>query len=116
MQHALNLSLTDIISYNWGLGPINLPETWHVDEDTYINGVPVVVDHDIDYGYLLEIIERDTLTLSYVVVVRHPRGHGSEWYSLDAGTLRCPRVDYRTVASWAITSIYNLIDEGRRRS
>jgi hypothetical protein len=110
------MSLGDICKHNWGFTPATDPGFWDVDDDTYINGVPVIIDHDLRYGYLLEVIERDTLTLSYVVVVRHSRGHESAWYEPDAGTIRNPNVEYHTVAAWATETIYSLFDEEQERS
>lgn len=68
VAHAHTLNLNEIINNNWGIPPLNQPHYWHVDADTYINGVPVIVDLDLSNGYLLEVVERDTLNLSYVVV------------------------------------------------
>jgi hypothetical protein len=83
---------------------------WHVDDDTYINGVPLIVDRDLRSGYLLEIVERDTSTVSYVVIAITGNGHQSAWWEHDAGTFFDRNVDTETVSAWALGVIYGLFD------
>lgn len=111
VAHILQLTTGDIIDHNWGFAPADHPDFWDVDDDTYINGVPLIIDHDLRVGFLVEIAERDTKTISYVVVVQTTQGHHSDWYQPNAGTFHNPAVDYRTVARWAVEKIYNLMDE-----
>lgn len=119
---------------------INLDNGIDVDDDTYINGIPVRVDHDYYQGHLLEIVERETGVVSYVAVAEFhgPRidhrcdcdldpgceycggtdilafhwDHDSMWYEPDCGTFfeRTDAADSVTVGKWAVFVIYGMMD------
>ena len=88
-----------------------------VNEETYINYVPVVVDGDYRVGYLLECVDRTLGTVRYLVVVFH---HGRKKdgtfdynvtpYPTGCGTFfhRSSAADPIVVAKWAVAVIYNL--------
>lgn len=95
---------------------------WDVDDDTYINHIHVTVDCDYHMGYLLEIVERDTSVVSFLVVVtfygpdRLGRwNHDSEWYPDPIGTFFDRSVGLHTVGSWAVEKVYGLIDSWQDR-
>jgi hypothetical protein len=95
---------------------------WDVDGDTYINSIPLTLDRDYLMGYLLEIVEKSTSTLSYLAVVAFygpdENGyteHDAEWWPDDAGTFFDRKVDLHTVSQWAITKMFGLIESWQDR-
>jgi len=64
--HFLEMLARDDIGGNWGTSMDN--SKWDIDGDTYINGILLTVDKDFYCGYLLEIVERDSSVVSYLVV------------------------------------------------
>lgn len=60
------------IVYRWlevlAARQVNFDRGIDVDDDTYINGAPIHVDHDYYQGHLLEIVERDSGTVSFVAI------------------------------------------------
>lgn len=86
--------------------------TWWVDGDTYINNVPLTIDNDYYMGYLLEVVERSTSALSYMVVVLTPRGMDTEWYPENAGRFfdRTEHAAPHRVQTWAVGKINGLFD------
>lgn len=113
VHHFLRINPTDIVRYNWGCTDHHNTKLWDVDDDTYINGVPLTVDRDLDVGHLLEIVEKDTSAVSYVVVAVTPNGHQSAWWEPDAGTFFHRNVDTETVTAWAVGVIYGLFQHLR---
>lgn len=99
-------------------------ERWDVDEDTYINNVMLTLDRDYEMGYLLEIVERSSSAVSYLVVVTFPgltaglwdhQTHDSEWYPGDVGTFFDRRVSSLDAQLWAVSKIHGLLDASRDR-
>ena len=95
---------------------------WDVDDDTYINYVPLTIDRDYDMGYLLEVVERSTSVVSFLVVVtfggpdRDGRwDYDGEWWPEDVGTFFDRKVDISTVSQWAVGKVYGLMDSWRDR-
>ena len=114
VDHFLRLSHSDIVTYNWGEYEEGNPKLWRVDDGTYINGIPLIVDRDLSIGYLLEVVERDTGAVSYLVVVRMPLGDFSAWWERDAGTFFERNFAEVDVGTWAVEAIYELLDAPRR--
>lgn len=119
----MTASATDIVSHfqgipyperagsNWGLHWD--PTYWDVDEDTYINGVLMVIDFDYDIGSLLEIVEKSTGTVSYLVVMEFSGWDSKpdfEWYPNPVGTFYERTVSKYEVSRWAVDKIYGLYD------
>mgnify|MGYP001813303584 CR=1 FL=1 len=98
------------LKYNWGLTPRELQGLWNVDDDTYINGVPLIIDGDYRSGYLVEVVERGTSQVSYLVVVLTPSGHDSAWFEEDAGTFFDRNFDHIDLCRWAVDKIHGLIE------
>jgi hypothetical protein len=95
---------------------------WDVDGDTYINSIPLTLDRDYLMGYLIEVVEKSTSTLSYLAVVAFygpdENGyteHDAEWWPDDAGTFFDRKVDLHTVSQWAITKMFGLIESWQDR-
>lgn len=107
VRHFLSLDYNEWTTHNWGLHPDRT--YWNVTLDTYINGIPLMVDLDYMMGYLLEIVERDTSAVSYLVIVKTPKGHDSAWYEKDAGTFFDRDIDVDEVSIWAVEQIYGLL-------
>lgn len=107
--HFLRLPDEAVVKYNWGLGGCAYPDLWNVDDDTYINGVPLTVDLDWDMGWLIEVVERDTSAMSYLVVVTTPKGHRSQWWDSDAGTFFDRKVTGAAIAAWGAMTIHGLL-------
>lgn len=104
----LSLKFSEWTSANWGL---HRDRTyWNVGDDTYINGVPLIVDLDFEMGYLLEIVERETSAVSYMVIVTGTRGHDSEWYPEDVGTFFDRDIRVFEVMKWATRTIEGLLE------
>jgi hypothetical protein len=109
VSHFLQLPPDSIHKYNWGLVGCENIDLWHIDNNTYINGVPLIVDLDLDMGYLIEVVEKDTSSVSYLVVITTPYGHHSQWWEGDAGTFFYRNVTQAEIATWAAATIHNLI-------
>lgn len=140
VRHFLNTlwkrKWTEMATFNWGLhdranhgiwaaeyddefgSPIgDRLGYWDVDDDTYINGIPLIIDYDYMGGYLLEIFERDSEAVSYVVISInhgfHPEtgeiDHDSNWLDGDAGRIGDRKIDTRDVVTWAAGSIHDLV-------
>ena len=95
---------------------------WDIDGDTYINDVILTLDRDYEMGYLLEVVEKSTGVLAYLVVVTHNGAnldgyteHDAEWWPGDAGTFFDRRVDLHTVSQWAVTKMFGLIESWQDR-
>ena len=98
------------------------PDYWDVDGDTYINSIPLTLDRDYLMGYLLEVVEKSTSALSYLVVVAFygpdENGyteHDAEWWPENAGTFFDRNVDLHTVSQWAVTKMFGLIESWQDR-
>ena len=100
----------NMFRYNWGMTDWEHEGMWNVDDDTYINGVPLIVDRDLASGYLLEIVERDTSAVSFVVVAMTPNGHQSAWWEPDAGAFFERNFDTEQISAWAVQVIYGLFE------
>ena len=95
---------------------------WDVNHDTYINHVPLVIDNDYQRGYLLEVVERSTSVVSYIVVVAFAGpdeagrwDYDAKWYPDHAGTFFDRRMADYQIDIWAVMQIRGLIDSGRDR-
>jgi len=64
------------------LGTVNLDSAWNVTDDTYINGVPLHIDHDYYQGWLVEVVERESSAVSYVAIAAF---HGPRLLECDCG-------------------------------
>lgn len=113
---------------NWGTGMYEQGKNpWQVNEETYINGVPLIVDGDYWMGYLLEVVDRTAGTVSYGVVTLFHGGKYEDWgdgegewtylhdsmqYEPDCGTFfeRTEAADQKVVGRWAVSKIYDLAD------
>jgi hypothetical protein len=104
----LSLNFAEWTATNWGLHKDRT--YWNVGDDTYINGVPLIVDLDFEMGYLLEIVERKSSVVSYMVIVTGPRGHDSEWYDKEVGTFFDRDVQVFEVMAWATKKIEGLLE------
>lgn len=96
---------------NWGLHKDR--DYWDIGPDTgtYINGIPLIVDFDYRMGFLLEIVERSTSVVSYLVIVADPRGHDSAWYEERlVGTFFDRDVEIEEVMRWAVGVIVGLLE------
>ncbi len=132
VYHFLNVQRTvpNWRAYNWGTEPRDQAHLWDVDDlmhsepewDTYINGVPLSIDADYYAGDLLEVCERSSGVVSYVVVVTFHGfknkdqedwdiEHDSEWYQPICGTFfeRTEAADDVTVGQWAVSVIYGMM-------
>ena len=100
-----------LINFNWGTAPDEHRDEWHVNDETYINGVPLIVDLDYEMGYLLEVVDRTTSQVSYLVVVRFPyEEHDSMMYEGVVGTFFDREIDVQEASVWALDRIYGLLD------
>jgi hypothetical protein len=107
VHHFLHINPTDITRYNWGCTDHHNTKLWDVTNTTYINGIPLIVDHDLDHGYLLEIVERDTKAISYLIITTTPHGHDSDWWDGNAGTFFQRTTTRDKIALWATQTIHN---------
>lgn len=106
---------------------VNLDSGIDVTADTYINGVPVHVDHDYYQGHLLEIVERDSGVVSYIAIAEFhgPKtieddgyiylqswDHDSMMYEPDCGTFfdRTEDAAPSTVGCWAVSVIHGMME------
>jgi hypothetical protein len=64
------------------LRTVNLDSAWDVTEATYINGIPLHVDHDYYQGWLVEVVERESSVVSYVAIAAF---HGPRLLECDCG-------------------------------
>ena len=116
VRRFLEMDYAEWTTHNWGLHPDR--NYWNVTENTYINGIPLIVDHDYRMGYLLEVVERDTSAVSYLAIVVTPDEHDSEWYPFKVGTFFDRTVDVEKVMGWGLMVIHGLLeslDERRDR-
>lgn len=107
---------------------VNLDSGIAVTEDTYINGVPVRVDHDYYQGHLLEVVERSSGVVSYIAIAEFhgPKvikdddevylqswDHDSVMYEPACGTFfdRTNEADPVVVGAWAIAMIYSMMEQ-----
>jgi hypothetical protein len=104
----LSLDYSEWTATNWGLNRDR--KYWDVDEDTYINGIPLIVDLDLEMGYLLEIVERESSIVSYMVIVTGHHGHDSMWYEGEVGTFFEREVSVFEVMLWAVKKIEGLLE------
>lgn len=111
----LSLKFTEWTNANWGLHKDR--DYWNVGSDTYINGVPLIIDYDYRMGYLLEIVERKSSIVSYLVIVKDPRGHDSAWFEgfeygkpVLVGTFFDRNVEMFQINGWAVTVIEGLLE------
>jgi len=128
---------TEMSAYNWGLedrtnrgvwaeeydeefgSPIgDRLGYWFIDNDTYINGIPLRIDLDYYLGFLLEVVERDTEVVSYVAIAtfhgfNRETGewdHDSDWYPADCGKFGDRKVDQSAACQWAAATIFEMCD------
>jgi len=110
VDHLINIPQLDRYNYNWGCHDYDRT-FWNVDDDTYINGILLMIDMDIEHGSLLEIVERSTSVVSYLAVVELlPDYHDAEWYPNPVGTFFDRNVSQEQACAWAVGKIYGLRD------
>lgn len=103
VQRFLAIPYRHIGDYNWGTAPKDLQAEWHVNAETYINGVPLILDGDYRMGYLLEIVDRTSGLVRYMAVMRFEFGHhDSMMYEGEVGTFFDRSVDADEMNHWAI--------------
>jgi hypothetical protein len=119
---ATRTDIIDTFFRNPAPPPSGQIDYWDVDGDTYINSIPLTLDRDYLMGYLLEVVEKSTSTLSYLAVVAFygpdENGyteHDAEWWPGDAGTFFDRNVDLHTVSQWAVTKMFGLIESWQDR-
>jgi hypothetical protein len=117
--HFLDLIVNrpDWQGINWGTARDN--SVWEVTDDTYINGVALIIDDDYYMGYLLEVVEKSTSVVSYLVIAAFhgPKtihdsedgreyiinwDHDSTFYEGKVGTFGDRKVDIHQARKWAI--------------
>ena len=97
--------------FNWGTAPDEYRDEWHVNDETYINGIPLTVDLDFEMGYMVEAVDRTTSVVSYLVVVTFAfEGHDSMMYEGEVGTFFDRKVDGQEASVWALDRIYGLLE------
>jgi hypothetical protein len=116
----LRIPYANLSPHNWGCAASRDDAAlWHVGEGTYINGVMLTVDMDYIMGWLLEVVDRESGALRYLVVVvwHGQRADGTwdhEWrqYAPECGVFfeRTPAADPRAVGCWAVQLIADLVD------
>lgn len=118
------------LAHNWGTAPHDCECNvwWRINDETYINGIPIVVDMDYIMGYLLEVVDRTHGTVHYGVVILFHGGKFTDWgdgegewryehdsmqYEADCGTFfnRTDAADAVTVGKWAVERIRGLVEE-----
>lgn len=120
------LELKDIVAHNWRTAPLDRQGRWDVTEETYLNGVPLILDFDYRMGFLVEAVDRTSGQCTYVAIVHyHGRRHDGTWerdYCTWPGTHQFFGHDdgYSpvTVAKWAVDVIHDMVeahDEARPR-
>ena len=119
---ATRTDIIDTFLRNPAPPPSGQIDYWDVDGDTYINSIPLTLDRDYLMGYLLEVVEKSTSALSYLVVVAFygpdENGyteHDAEWWPENAGTFFDRNVDLHTVSQWAVTKMFGLIESWQDR-
>jgi hypothetical protein len=105
----LRLPHDAVLRYNWGGYNPHSPDMWDVGDGAYISGVPLIVDLDLDTGYLVEVVERVTAAVAYLVVVCTPHGDTAEWWDGNAGTFYDRAVSRADIAAWATSAIHRLL-------
>lgn len=109
VAHLGQIPLSERVNCNWGLHEDST--FWEVDDDTYINGIVMTIDFDYDISSLLEIVEKSSGVVSYLVVVEFPgfsRDWDAEWYPNPVGTFFDRTVDRFEVCAWAVEKIHGL--------
>lgn len=109
----------EIIDHNWGTCPTRECQAkWHVTDETYINGVRMILDFDYYMGYLLEAVDRTSSQCTYVAVVQF---HGRrEDGTFDHDFMTWPGThtffgqddgyDPVAVGQWAVSVIHGMIE------
>ena len=124
MWHFLELLATrpeDVRTCNWGTD-IERPSMWDIpNTDTQINGVVLEIDLDYYYGYLLELVDRESRVVSYCAIAAFhgPRvdegelikwDHDSSLYEGQVGTFFERTFHTDDACAWAVGQIFALID------
>lgn len=116
----------DVRACNWGTD-IGRPSMWEIPgTDTYINGVVMEIDLDYYYGYLLELVDRETSVVSYCVVTAFHGAlvdddvlvswdHDSSVYEGNVGTFFDRSFHTEQACAWAVGQIFGLIDSYSER-
>lgn len=104
----LRLNYSEWMGANWGLHRDR--DYWNVGEGTYINGIPLIVDLDYQMGFLLEIVERESGAVSYLVIVTGPNGHDSAWYDEEVGTFFDRSLSIFEAMYWGTHKIEGLLE------
>lgn len=105
-EHLLNIPVGKIASENWGLTTPGDEDLWDVNPTTYIAGVPLTVDFDLDMGWLVEVTDRDSHQSSHLVVVVTRDGRRLHEWKDDANV---KYLDERELLSWGVAAIMRLI-------
>lgn len=120
------LELDEIIHHNWRTASPELQPRWDVTEETYLNGVPLILDFDYRMGFLVEAVDRTSGQCTYVAIVhyhgRRPDGTFQRDYCAWQGThqffARDDGYEASYLAKWAVDVIHGMIeahDEARPR-
>jgi len=113
----LSLNYWDWTQRNWGCVAQYERDYWNVDDDTYINGVPMTIDFDFLMAYLLEVVERDTSVVSYVLIATFGTSeHESAWFEPTVGTFFDRQVETHEVMLWAVAMSEDLFEQMSPRS
>lgn len=119
------------LAWSWNTSPAEFEHEWHVNEETYINGVQLTIDHDYIMGYLLECVDRQSRNVNYIAVVcfhgKHPEtgyqkhdsimydGHmgtlpGETHWPKQVGTFYERNLRPEQACQWGVRVIYGMID------
>ena len=109
----LLLDYSEWTQTNWGLNPDK--GYWDINENTYINGVPLIIDLDFEMGYLLEIVEKDIGKVSYLVIAATTHGYDSVLYDGEVGTFFDRTVSVFEAIQWAAPIIEKLLVERKAK-
>jgi len=110
----------EALRYNWGTQDrFTQAGMWDVTDDTYINGIPLILDGDYYMGYLLEVAERDSDTISYVAIALYHgkcpecgyQAHDSMWFE-PGGPIAINDVPdtLTTACKWTVDVIHGMWD------
>jgi hypothetical protein len=107
----------EALKYNWQThDPVTMAGMWNVTDDTYINGVPMILDGDYHMGHLLEVAERESGVVSYVAIATYHgkcsecgyQAHDSMWFPTPVGTFFEREVDLTEACRWAVGVIHGM--------
>jgi hypothetical protein len=125
VHHFLELTANKNLDGNWQTSLDN--HKWSIpNTQTYINGVAMEIDRDYDMGWLIEVVDSQTSTVSYIVVVTYGGPimdddgnfvswkHDSSIYERQVvGTFFDRKVSIEEACAWAVPIIFGMVDNGR---